>query len=110
MWITGRGVLITLYDNMSPPYPFGMGYRPPLLPSYPPTIIGIGSKGGIIPYITLKIIFGKNCSLFPLPFNPGRGSNSYGVNKISFNEFFKTKTPISKMALYGEKKFFQFSP
>ncbi len=29
LWISREGVLITLYDNMSAPYPFGMGYRAP---------------------------------------------------------------------------------
>ena len=29
MLISGEGVWITLYDNMSAPYPFGMGYRAP---------------------------------------------------------------------------------
>jgi hypothetical protein len=53
-------------------------------------------------------IFGKNCSLFPLPYIwEMRGSNSFIVNKISLQRVFQNTTPSFKKVLYCEKKFLE---
>ena len=58
MWITGWGVLITLYDNMSPPPPLAWGIGPPP-PWYPPLYMSKCQIWGDNPPHHAKIIFGK---------------------------------------------------
>ena len=63
MWITGRGVLITLYDNMSPPPPLVWGIGPPT-PWYPPLYMSFCQIWGDNPLHNTKIIFGKKMVYF----------------------------------------------
>ena len=46
MWITGWGVWITLYDNMSPPPLLAWGYRPPSPPVSPLIYVILSDMGG----------------------------------------------------------------
>jgi len=70
MWITGRGVLITLYDNMSPPPLLAWGIGPPPLP-YPPLYMSFCQIWGDNPLYNAKIIFGKKITLFLPVYNGG---------------------------------------
>ena len=63
VWISGRGVLITSYDNMSPSSPLAWGMGPPPLP-YPPLLYVIVSVWGDNPLYNDFKIFGKIIPFF----------------------------------------------